>query len=313
MQVSNRIQRLSAISPIAVSKTPQKTRPALEENFGALTAAQYAQVLACLIASGHGIEAICSFLFLTRGKLLDLVVQFGVSTPHDRAHRPGRGPKAWTAAEHRFLLTGWTLGWNVSFIASQLGRTKGSVYAKARRLGLLKRDRAALHIPENKPDRFGGLPLQVALPSSQRTTTSCDDAALLKLANSWGFDHIPSADFVPQRKKNRPDEIDWTPEACWALSMRRFSNQSHASIAAEWNISLRALYTQTSRMQIPSMRGRPERQDYDMAVALANIEEDGQKTYLSTEFKINFWRHFMRREFCRLDAQQAARRHKKLQ
>jgi hypothetical protein len=307
MSLANRVQRQSATSPIVVSEKP-KSKPFHDEKFGALTAAQYAEVLACLIASGHGIEAICSFLILTREKLLDLVIEFGVSTPHDRAQRLARGPKAWTSAEHLFLITGWMLLWKPSFIASELGRSKGSVHAKIRRLGLLKRDRSALHTPENKPDRFAGLPLQVALPLSLMTPPGCDDSEILKLAKTWGFDHIPSANFVPQRKKNRPHEIDWTPEANWALSIRRFCNQSHESIAAEWGIPIRALYTQTSRLQIPPMRGRQLRQDYDLAVAFANIKADHHETYLSPEYEINFWRNITLRRSCRLEQQHILRR-----
>jgi hypothetical protein len=105
------------------------------------------RMLAGMVAQGHGIEALCLFLSMTREVLLDLIVHFDLPTPHDRPLRRSGGVHAWKASDFPVLFTGWLQNWSAACIAHHLDRTRGSIWYKARRLGLPKRDRRSLHWP----------------------------------------------------------------------------------------------------------------------------------------------------------------------
>jgi hypothetical protein len=101
-------------------------------------------VLAGMIRAGQGIEALCLYLGLARDALFDRIVELGLITPHDRPMRRPCGKRPWLAADVRLLLRFWVDGVRVVSIAGELERSPGAVSAKARRLGLPKRDRRHL-------------------------------------------------------------------------------------------------------------------------------------------------------------------------
>ena len=102
-------------------------------------------VLAGMVAAGHGLDAICFFLDIAGDALLDRIVALGLATPHDRAMRRPSGKRPWLASDVQHLIRMWISGVRVVSIAGQTGRSPGSVSAKARRLGLPKRDRTKLY------------------------------------------------------------------------------------------------------------------------------------------------------------------------
>jgi hypothetical protein len=108
----------------------------------ALTPVDYC--LAGMVGAGHGLDALVYFLGLTREALLDRIVALGLKTPHDRPMRRLAGKRPWIASDVQQLLHLWVMGIRAVSIAEQLGRTPGSVRAKARRLGLPKRNRSHL-------------------------------------------------------------------------------------------------------------------------------------------------------------------------
>ena len=108
---------------------------------------EYATLVTGMISQGLGIEAICFILALAREVLLDLVVDHGLPTPHDRPMRASSGAREWRQADYALLVTGWLRNWQAAGIAESIGRSKASVWAKARRLGFPRRSRRGLIWP----------------------------------------------------------------------------------------------------------------------------------------------------------------------
>jgi hypothetical protein len=97
-------------------------------------------VLAGMVATGHGIEAICLYLDLSRRALDHHLVRLGLRTPHDRPRRK-LGPRGWSEIDTRRLIA-WRVGGIHPETIGQ--RSANAVRAKARRLGLPRPDRKSL-------------------------------------------------------------------------------------------------------------------------------------------------------------------------
>jgi hypothetical protein len=100
-------------------------------------------VLAGMVAAGHGIEAICLYLDLSRAALDYHLVRLGLRTPHDRALRKP-GPRGWSEIDTRRLIAWRVCGIHPETIGQRLGRSANAVRAKARRLGLPRPERKSL-------------------------------------------------------------------------------------------------------------------------------------------------------------------------
>ena len=224
--------------------------------------AGHIRLVSALVRHGHGIEALCFFLSLAREALCDLVVQLDLPTPPDVAFRPRHGVHAWSQDDYRRLMTAWADDWRCAAIAETLGRSKSSVWGKARRLGLPGRDRRALCQPAAiEPARVRQLDLFARLPSvaiwpppphvTEWWVRGTDERILAK------------------RKKGRAD-LDWTKEFREHFEKRAFSGQRNQSIARDLGISLRAVSSMKCQMHITLPR-ELLRNDYDPAAAERNI------------------------------------------
>jgi len=115
------------------------------------------RVLAGMIAAGHGIQALCLFLGLTRLALDEHIVRLCLRTPDDRPLRKP-GPKSWSVRDTVRLIFWRLAGVHPEIIGQRLEvqRSANAVRAKARRLGLpaparkdlFKCDPASLGEPE---------------------------------------------------------------------------------------------------------------------------------------------------------------------
>ena len=100
-----------------------------------------------MVAKGHGIEFLCLCLGLARTALLDLVVQLDLPTPHDRPLRKPGGRNPWSFGDTALFIVLWMAGWRAESLGVRFGRSRSSVWAKARQLGLPSRDRKLLFSP----------------------------------------------------------------------------------------------------------------------------------------------------------------------
>jgi len=105
------------------------------------------RVLTGMVAKGHGIELLCLYLGLARTALLDLVVDLHLPTPHDRPLRKPGGRNPWLFSDTALFIVLWIAGWRAESLGLRFGRSRGSIWAKARQLGLPGRDRKLLFSP----------------------------------------------------------------------------------------------------------------------------------------------------------------------
>jgi hypothetical protein len=101
-------------------------------------------LLAGMVAAGLGIEALCLYLDVARTVLFDRLVALGLPMPHDRPLRRAGGRSPWTVADVQQMIGWWTDGVHVRSMSDANRRSRGSIYAKLRRLGLCGRDRKSL-------------------------------------------------------------------------------------------------------------------------------------------------------------------------
>ena len=204
------------------------------------------RLLAGMVHQGFGIEALCFFLSLARDALLDLVIQLDLPTPPDVAFRPRGGTRAWTQDDYGRLFQAWEDGWRCGAISETLGRSKSSVWAKARRLGLPKRDRGALLQPELiAPPRTRQLDL---FPRGFETPAEAWPPP--PEVREWKV-RGTTEDITVSRK--RDNEALWTRELCDHVERRFWSGQKNKAIARDLGISLRAITSMRWRMQIPKL------------------------------------------------------------
>ena len=139
-------------------------------------------VLAGMVAAGHGIEAICLYLDLSRAALDDHLVRLGLRTPHDRPLRK-LGPRGWSEIDTRRLIAWRVCGIHPETIGQRLGRSANAVRAKARRLGLPRPDRKSLQRvdPAKLKDPGPGIafvaPAEEAEAPSQSPSAECGAVA----------------------------------------------------------------------------------------------------------------------------------------
>jgi hypothetical protein len=100
-----------------------------------------------MVGRGLGLETLCLYLAIARVALLDLIVALGLPTPPDRPHRRATGRWAWRHEDVAVFIELWMANWRAGAIAERFGRKPGAIWAKARQLGLPRRDRKSLTQP----------------------------------------------------------------------------------------------------------------------------------------------------------------------
>jgi hypothetical protein len=226
---------------------------------GRFSLEQYRALLGGMVAKGHGIEALCLFLTLTRDALLDLVVQFDLPTPHDLPLRRPGGAQ-WKQRDFEILLDGWHNSWSAAYIGDRLGRSRGSVWYQARRLGLPKRERRLLHWPEQKAVE----PLAKKAGSKQRYPAR------------W---FVKGTDRVTElRSKRNGLEVDWANslEAYIDIGWRHWARQRTSRIAEDYGVSYRTITSQIWWLQpSPPKDSENLREEFDRAFGEANARAAG--------------------------------------
>jgi hypothetical protein len=223
---------------------PPAKRSAPHPRLGHFDLGQYRLLLDGMLAQGHGIEALCVFLTLTRDALFALLVELNLPTPHDRPLRRSTGARAWKGADFPILLEGWLNNWSAACIGHHLGRSRGSIWYKARRLGLPKRERRLLHWSE----RAVAEPLLAPNAESKRK----------RLPARWfvkGTDKI-----LELTSKRNGLEVDWAAsvEALVDIGWRIWSGQRVDRIAEDYGVSYRTITSQNQWLQALSPKSHKD-------------------------------------------------------
>ena len=250
---------------------------------GPITATQYRQILTGMLARGHGIEALCMFLTLTRDVLLDLVVQLDLPTPHDRPYRRTGGARAWESSDHCTLLMGWLGNWPTACIAQQIKRSRGSIWAKTRRMGLPRRDRRSLSWPE-------GLPIASVSPVVEVLPEPARPDIPKRLPTKWlvrGTDEP-----LELTSKRNGLEVDWAgnTKALIELGMRCWGGQLISKMAEDFGVSYRAVTSQLHWLQVKSPTRTELTESFDRSVAEENIKKAGYKLmFCKSDTRFPYW------------------------
>lgn len=247
------------------------------------SAPQYRQLLIGMLAQGHGIEALCLFLTLTRDALLGLVVQFDLPTPHDRPYRRAGGVRAWGPSDHSTLLAGWLGNWPAACIAQQIGRSRGSVWAKTRRMGLPKRDRQSLLWPE-------ALPTAPASPIVEAEAGLAKPGLPKRLPARWFVKGSDEPLELTSQRGGR--EVNWAAntKALIELGMRWWGGQRIGRIAEDFGVSYRTITSQLHWLQVKGFHRCEQTDSFDRAVAEANIKRAGYKLmFCKADSRFPYW------------------------
>ena len=149
------------------------------------------RVLAGMVGAGHGIEAVCLYLGLSRASLHDNLARLGLRTPHDRALRKP-GARGWSVLDTMRLIAWRVAGIHPATIGERLGRSPNAVRAKARRLGIPRPERKSLRRvdPTTLPDPEPGFGLPEAtsepLHAGPSDAAAADAAAAAAAADRCG-------------------------------------------------------------------------------------------------------------------------------
>lgn len=264
---------------------PKRSEPKSIEPF---TTAQYRQLLTGMMGRGHGIEAICLFLTLTRDALLDLVVLLDLPRPHGSAYRRAGGTRAWSALEYPTLLSAWMANWPTLCIAEHTGRTRGSIWAKTRRMGLPRRDRRSLAWPEHAAPRLQDI---VAEP------TACS-----KLPDQWTTRGTQNP--IKLVSKRNGTEVDWpgSPGALIDVGLRCWSGQRPLKIAEDYGVSYRTITSQLHWLQIPTTPRSQQVDHFVPSIGETRIAEARYRMmFCVSDNRFPYWTHRLRREKSRRD------------
>lgn len=263
---------------------------------GPLSAAQYCQLLTGMVAQGHGIEAICLFLSLTRDSLLDLVVRLDLPTPHDRPQRRTGGARAWLASDYATLLSGWLGNWPTGCLAQQVGRSRGSIWAKSRRMGLPKRERRLLSWPAIWPPH-------PPPPAAEASIEPAKPEPPKKLPVRWPVRGTDTPLELTSQRDGR--EVNWTDNraALIEMGMRAWAGQRLRKIAEDFGVSYRTVTSQLQWLEAMAPKDRGEHTDvFDRAVALANIKAARcELRPCQNDPRFSYWRHCVRRNRSKRD------------
>jgi hypothetical protein len=216
--------------------------------------AQYRLLLGGMLAQGHGIEALCLFLTLTRDALFELLVEVDLPTPHDRPLRRSGGVRAWRDVDFPTLLEGWLKNWSAACIGHHLGRSRGSIWYKARRLGLPKRERRLLHWSERAAAEL----LLAPSPAAEPLLAPNVKPKRKRLPPRWlvkGTDKV-----LALTSKRNGLEVDWAAsiEALVDIGWRIWSGQRVDRIAEDYGVSYRTITSQNRWLQALSPKSHKD-------------------------------------------------------
>jgi hypothetical protein len=279
MQPLERQRHASATARTLASHRPDAASPT--RPIGRFSQGQYRRLLGGMFAKGHGIEALCFFLTLTRETLLDLVVQLDLSTPHDRPRRGSVGVRAWKQSDFTVLLDGWLGNWSAACIGDRLGRSRGSIWYQARRLGLPKRERRSLHWPE-----------QAAVSPPEANSIRKRYPARWPVKGTDKLLELVS--------KRNGLEVDWgaSSDAAVDIGWRAWSGQRIERIAEDYGVSYRTIVSQIYWLQAVAPKGRENlRDNFDRALGEANARAAGGiLTKCLTTSTFSYWKTKFKRQ-----------------
>ncbi len=230
-------------------------------------------LLVGMVGRGHGIEAICLTLGLTRAELDDRLVALDLPTPHDRPLRKAGGRHPWSLIDIHRLIPWWLEGLHAESIGERLGRSTAGVRSKAHRLGLPRRDRKAVF---RAP--LLSAPKEIHTPG----TVAPESGNVVALPLPF------PAEILAQPVQKRVERT-WTPEEDEELARRSWANQHWKAIARDMGRTPASVRSRQTRLQLPRHERALLVDQYDPSVVEANVKAAGYVKRTCQILKRVFW------------------------
>lgn len=229
-------------------------------------------VAATVAMARHGrcLDLILGCLAITSATFRVIADKMGLESPATTEFRPGKHPKAWTLRDYRTLTELWLGNQRAADIASALGRSKGSVYAKRRFLALPKRDRRLLadvtgsHIG---PNGSRGAVSDGILTAEQVRALAPHE----RRGKSWRVDR---SDLIISMKQKR-DELVWTQPMFDEIALRHMALQHPKQNALDWGVSLITIKSAIFWQELPERDRSKLVTGFDREVGLMNLGSSG--------------------------------------
>jgi len=267
------------------------------------------RVFRLLALNGASVGLLAELFGLPREAVEQRAAALGLPRPLDRPLR-NAGPHGWTIETLRQFITLWCDNVATRSIAAAIGRSKNSLYAKRKRLGLEPRNRRDLE--ERSPEACAATPMSW-LP---HTLLNAVAKPIQRLAAA--LQKLPERDPEPKLDSARRDR--WTPERSKYCSHLAFAGLNNAAIASRLTADFSMPFTpqavadRLSRMQAfrehaKTLDALPE--DEIMARANAFIARWGMQWRICEGTGHHFWysrvkggprttcREFQRQKYCK--------------
>ncbi|MGI4796144.1 MAG: hypothetical protein ACRYG8_19225 [Janthinobacterium lividum] len=244
----------------------------------------YHLVLVGMVERGHGLDLTCFVLGLTRLAVLAMARNAGLADPVDKPLRRSSHPRAWSGEDYRLLAMLWLDGAHAGDIAGQLVRSKASIWAKRRYLGLPKRDRQTGHpkIPIQEDVAVVAPALEDAGHHARRILSHEEAMALSRKerrGKTWYVRNSP--DRVTITIKATRDEVDWKESEGARIEAvhRFFAHQHPKSTAEDFGVSYSTIASLAYWLELPKRnpRSTPLVAHYDRNKALFYIKMLGYR------------------------------------
>lgn len=196
------------------------------------------RILKGMLAVGLVQQAICIYLGLSAEELLAAVVRLGLPTPSDAPMRKRGGKNPWSDWQCEILVRRWGENIHPQSIAEEIGRSVGAVRAKARRLGLFRRNRADLIkrvLDKMDAQRDNGTEAPVSAPFIVEESSV-----------------LPPAPKSSQRLRFRPRRIVWNDDLDLEVARRWFAWQCRFGIAKDLGLTEGQVRSRANQMGLPA-------------------------------------------------------------
>ena len=226
--------------------------------------------LVAMIDHGMGLNLILCCLPLTESAIRDWARTAMREVPVGPIKRNTRHPRAWRPDEYRLLTEGWLANSSALDIAQSIGRSRDSVYAKRRYLGLPARDRKALAlVAKAKSENAPRLPI-----NADRVLTASQARAMPTKERRGKRWRVDNSDLVISMKANR-DELVWTSEMYDEVALRHAALQHPLQNAHDWGVTLRTIQSAIFWQELPDRDRSKLVPGFNQRVGADNLSASG--------------------------------------
>jgi hypothetical protein len=237
------------------------------------------RILSGMAARNHVLEAISLYLRLSLTELVTHIVRLGLPMPSDLPMRRPGGRRPWSVTEIRLLIERWPQNLHVDCIGGDIERSPGAVRAKARRLGLYRRNRRDLIKVSTGPAESAAIQelegcgvgsvfrvhaedvspspdLASEPPNVPAPTAADEDGAPIGTATATEKPHGEQCKTIETTQIRRRPRIQWNDELDMQVAQRWFAWQCRHGIAKDLGLTEAAVRSRATLLGLPPRTDR---------------------------------------------------------